>query len=41
MTQMNLSMKQNHKHREQTGCCQKGTSWEKARVGLADTNFCI
>ena len=37
----NEPMKQNRKHREQTGCCRKGTSWDRARVGLADINFCI
>ena len=27
MTQMNLSMKQNHGHREQMGGCQGGGAW--------------
>ena len=34
-TQMNLSMrqKQNHGHREQTGCCQGGGGGGRAGVG--------
>ena len=28
MTQMNLSMKQTHRHREQTCGCQEGGVWE-------------
>ena len=33
MTQMNISMKQNHRHREQTGGCQGGGCWRKDGVG--------
>ena len=41
MTQMNLSMKQNHRHREQTGGCQGegiggGMEWE---VGVSRCNL--
>ena len=30
---MNLSMKQNHGHREQTGGCQGGGAWGRDGVG--------
>ena len=33
MTQMNLSMKQKHGHREQTGGCQEGGVWRRGAVG--------
>ena len=33
MTQINLSMKQNHEHREQTGDCQGGRRWGRDGVG--------
>ena len=44
MTQMNLSMKQTHKHREQTGGCQRGKGLGEGRtgsLGLADANYYI
>ena len=44
MAQMNLSMKQSHKHREQTGGCQGKEGCWRDRVGilgLADENFYI
>ena len=43
MTQMNLSMKQNCGHREQTGGCQgegSGKGWIRS-LGLADANWYI
>ena len=30
---MNLSEKQNHRHKEQTGGCQGGGDWERHGVG--------
>ena len=43
MTQMNISMKQNQGHREQTTGCQ-GEGYERVGIrnlGLADTNWYI
>ena len=38
MTEMNLPMKQTHRHREQTGGCQRvGGGWNES-LGLADAN---
>ena len=33
MTEMNLSLKQNHGHREQTGGCQSGGGWGRDGMG--------
>ena len=40
---MNVSMKQTHKHREQTCVCQEGLVREGrvGNLGLADANYCI
>ena len=36
MTQTNLSMKQNQRHKDQTGGCQVGGGWERGGVGGRD-----
>ena len=44
MTQMNLPMKQTHRHREQTCGCQGGGSVREGwsgHLGLADVNYYI
>ena len=44
MTQMNLSMKQTHRHREHTGGCQGGGGVGEGWIGslwLADANSYI
>ena len=44
MAQVNLSVKQIHRHGEQTCGCQggqgEGVGWTGS-LGLADTNYCI
>ena len=38
MTEMNLPVKQTHRHREQTSACQRvGEGWNES-LGLADAN---
>ena len=41
MTQNNLSMKQNHGQREETGGCQGGGEGWTGSLGLADANYYI
>ena len=36
MTQMNLSTKQTHRHREQTCGCQGGGGWGRDGLGVWD-----
>ena len=41
MTQISLFMKQNHRHREQTGACQGGRRWGKGGVGSWHCRYVI
>ena len=44
MTQMNISVKQTHRHREQTCGCQGGEGVREGRIsslGLSDANYYI
>ena len=40
MTQMNLSMKQIHTHREQICVCHGGGSWERNGLGVRGPSRC-
>ena len=39
ITQMNLSVKQYQEHREHTGGCQGGGSWERIGLGVWDSQL--